>query len=211
MNRQRSRWLAIALVAIGVAAVPVVGNADAPQSAGGGGEIIDGGTFSIGTPDHIDPALNTELDSFQVINAVYDGLTDIDDSDPENIVVVPHLAESYESNEDATLWTFTVKEGQQFSDGEPILPSTFQRSWERAADLPGNYIYLLDFIEGGASAVVDGEADTISGSRRRRRGDDAHGHAVGSVRQLPRARRRSRRSCRLPRPPSRPARTARTR
>ena len=133
MNRQRSRWLAIALVGIGVSAVPVVGNAESPQSAGGGGEIIDGGTFPVGPPDHIDPALNTELNSFQFINAVFDGLTEIDDSDPENIVIVPHLAESFESNEDATVWTFVVKEGQQFSDGEPILPSTFKRSWERAA------------------------------------------------------------------------------
>ena len=173
MNRQRSRWLAIALVGIGVSAIPVVGSAESPQSAGGGGEIIDGGTFSVGPPDHIDPALNTELNSFQFINAVFDGLTDIDDSDPENIVIVPHLAESFESNEDATVWTFVVKEGQQFADGEPILPSTFQRSWERAASLPGNYNYLLNFIEGGAShgrrrgrqisgVVADDEAMTLT-------------------------------------------------
>ena len=42
-----------------------------------------------------------------------------------------------------------VKEGQQFSDGEPILPSTFKRSWERAAALAGDYSYLMNFIEGG--------------------------------------------------------------
>ena len=162
LNRQRSRWLAIALVGIGVSAVPVVGNAESPQSAGGGGEIIDGGTFPVGPPDHIDPALNMELNSFQFINAMFDGLTEIDDSDPENIAIVPHLAESFEPNEDATVWTFVVKEGQQFSDGEPILPSTFKRSWERAALLPGNYSYLMNFIEGG-EAAVDGEAEEISG------------------------------------------------
>ena len=162
MNRQRSRWLAIALVGIGVSAVPVVGSAESPQSAGGGGEIIDGGTFSVGPPEHIDPALNTTLNSFQFINAVFDGLTEIDDSDPENIEIVPHLAESFESNEDATEWTFVVKEGQQFSDGEPILPSTFKRSWERAAALAGDYSYLMNFIEGGEAAVA-GEADEITG------------------------------------------------
>ena len=72
------------------------------------------------------------------------------------------LAESFEPNEDATVWTFTIKEGQQFADGEPILPSTFQRSWERVADLAGDYSYLLNFIEGGAERLA-GEADTISG------------------------------------------------
>ncbi len=93
---------------------------------------------------------------------MFDGLTEIDDSDPENIVIVPHLAESFESNEDATVWTFVVKEGQQFSDGEPILPSTFKRSWERAAALAGDYSYLMNFIEGGEAAVA-GEADEITG------------------------------------------------
>ena len=72
------------------------------------------------------------------------------------------LAESFESNEDGTVWTFTIKEGQQFADGEPILPSTFQRSWERIADLAGDYSYLLNFIEGGAERLA-GEADTITG------------------------------------------------
>jgi oligopeptide transport system substrate-binding protein len=162
LNRQRSRWLATALVAVVVAGVPIVGSADSPQSAGGGGEIIDGGTFSVGPPEHIDPALNTTLNSFQFINAVFDGLTEIDDSDPESIEIVPHLAESFESNEDATEWAFVVKEGQQFSDGEPILPSTFKRSWERAAALAGDYSYLMNFIEGGEAAVA-GEADEISG------------------------------------------------
>ena len=164
MNRQRSRWLATALVGVGVMTVPLVGNAASPQSAGGGGEIIDGGTFVGGPPEHIDPALNTTLDAYQVINALYDGLTELDLSDPENTQIVPLLAESFESNEDATVWTFTIKEGMQFSDGEAILPSTFLRSWERASnpDFAGDYSYLLNFIDGGAEKLA-GEADTISG------------------------------------------------
>jgi oligopeptide transport system substrate-binding protein len=163
LNTQRSRWLATALVGVGVLTVPIVGNAAAPQSAGGGGgEIIDGGTFVGGPPEHLDPALNSTLDAYQVINAMYDGLTDIDATDPENTQVVPVLAESFEANEDATVWTFTIKEGLQFADGEPILPSTFVRSWERAADLAGDYSYLLGFIDGGDERLA-GEADTLSG------------------------------------------------
>jgi oligopeptide transport system substrate-binding protein len=142
--------------------VPLVGNAAAPGSAGGGGEIIDGGSWSAGPMEHLDPALNTLVDGYQAINAMYDGLTDIDVSDPENTRIVPHLAESFEANEDATVWTFTIKDGLQFADGEPILPSTFQRSWERAADLVGDYSYLLGFIDGGDERLA-GEADTISG------------------------------------------------
>ena len=140
----------------------MVGTAAAPQSSEGGGELIDGGTFIAGPPEHIDPALNSTLDAYQVINAMYDGLTDIDVSDPENTRIVPLLAESFEPNEDATVWTFTVREGLTFADGEEILPSTFQRSWERAADIAGDYSYLLNFIDGGAERLA-GEADSISG------------------------------------------------
>jgi len=131
-------------------------------SGSAGGELIDLGTFVGDPPEHVDPALNSTLDAYQVINAMYDGLTDIDASDPENPEIVPHVAESFESNEDASVWTFTIKEGQAFEGGEEILPSTFQRSWERAAELQGDYSYLMTFIEGGAEKL-DGTADTISG------------------------------------------------
>ena len=60
------------------------------------------------------------------------------------------------------MWTFTIRDGQTFAGGEEILPSTFQKSWERAADLAGDYSYLLGFIDGGTERLA-GEADTITG------------------------------------------------
>ncbi|MEO6317442.1 MAG: ABC transporter substrate-binding protein [Acidimicrobiales bacterium] len=136
---------------------------EAPEGAAGG-DLVDIGTFVGDPPEHIDPALNSTLDAYQVINAVYDGLTDIDATDPANPKIVPHVAESVEPNDDASVWTFTIREGQTFSDGEEILPSTFQNSWERAADLAGDYSYLLTFIEGGAERLdEEAPADSISG------------------------------------------------
>ncbi len=134
------------------------------ETAGGGtgGEFIDLGTFVGDPPEHLDPALNSTLDAYQVINALYDGLTDLDFSDPENPQIVPHLAETVEPNEDGSVWTFTIKEGAQFSDGSEINATTFQKSWERAADLAGDYSYLLTFIDGGAERLA-GEADTLAG------------------------------------------------
>ena len=127
-----------------------------------GGDFIDLGTI-VGDPlEHIDPALNSTLDAYQIINSIYDGLTDIDATDPEDPKIVPHVAESVEPNDDATVWTFKIREGQAFAGGEAILPSTFQRSWERAADLAGDYSYLLNFIDGGAERLA-GTADTLSG------------------------------------------------
>ncbi len=129
-----------------------------------GGEVVDLGTFVGDPPEHIDPALNVTLDAYQVVNALYDGLTDIDASDPDNPKIVPHVAESYEPNEDATIWTFTIRDGVEFSDGEQVLPSSFARAWERASDpdFAGDYSYLFNFIKGGAEKL-DGTAETLSG------------------------------------------------
>ena len=132
--------------------VTTQGDSDVATTAGG--DFVDLGTFVGDPPEHIDPALNSTLDAYQVVNPLYDGLTDIDASDPENPVIVPDVAESYEANEDATVWTFTIREGEQFSTGEPVLPSSFTRAWNRAAqpDFAGDYSYLIgSFIEGGQS------------------------------------------------------------
>ena len=134
-----------------------------PAGGAAGGDFIDIGTFVGDPPEHLDPALNSTLDAYQVINAMYDGLTDIDTSDPDNPEIVPHVAESFEANEDASVWTFKIREGQAFAGGEPIVPSTFKKSWERAAELAGDYSYLMTFLEGG-EAALDPESDhTISG------------------------------------------------
>jgi oligopeptide transport system substrate-binding protein len=135
---------------------------EAPAGAAGG-DFIDIGTFVGDPPEHLDPALNSTLDAYQVINAIYDGLTDIDASDPANPEIVGHVAESFEANEDATVWTFTIREGQTFAGGEEVLPSTFKKSWERAAALAGDYSYLLTFIEGGEAALEPEGDHTLSG------------------------------------------------
>ncbi|HKX70154.1 MAG TPA: ABC transporter substrate-binding protein, partial [Acidimicrobiales bacterium] len=158
MRRQRRGFKLLALI-LGLSLVAAAcGGDDDDEGAGDeaapeeeatqGGEVVDLGTFVGDPPEHIDPALNTTLDAYQVVNAVYDGLTDIDASDPENPEIVPQVAESFESNEDATEWTFTIREGLTFAGGEEILPSTFARSWERASDpeFAGDYSYLMNFI-----------------------------------------------------------------
>ena len=58
-------------------------HAEAATTAAGG-EFVDFGTI-VGDPlEHIDPALNTTLDGFQITSALYDGLTEIDFTDPDN-------------------------------------------------------------------------------------------------------------------------------
>lgn len=133
-------------------------------SSGGkeGGEFIDGGTSVPSAPEHIDPARNSTLDAYQIINALYDGLTDIDISDPKNPKVVPLVASQVTPNADASVWTFKIRDNEFFSNGEPVLPSSFARAWNRAGKIAGDYSYLLNFIKGGKE-MLDKKADTLSG------------------------------------------------
>ena len=73
------------------------GTEDTTPEGSAGGDFIDLGTFVGDPPEHMDPALNSTLDAYQAINAMYDGISDID---PETGEVVPHVAESWESNDD---------------------------------------------------------------------------------------------------------------
>ncbi len=175
MRRQRRGMKLLALI-LGLSLVAAAcGGDDDDESGSGdtgsggeeptqGGEVIDLGTFVGDPPEYLDPALNSTLDAYQVVNALYDGLTEIDASDPENPVVVGQVAESFESNDDATEWTFQIREGLKFSNGEDVLPSSFQLAWERASspELGGDYGYLFNFIEGGAEKL-DGTATELSG------------------------------------------------
>jgi oligopeptide transport system substrate-binding protein len=129
-----------------------------------GGELVDLSALAQGNVEHIDPALSTTVQASQMGESLYDGLTKVDYSDFDNPEVVGVVAESWESNDDASEWTFQIRDGLNFSDGTPVLPSSFQRAWERATepDFAGDYSYLFGFIEGGQEKL-DGEADTISG------------------------------------------------
>ena len=168
---RRSKLLLVPLLALAIVAAACGSddnnNATGTTAAGeDGGELIDLGTFAPNAPEHIDPGLNSELRAYQVVNALYDGLTEFDFSDPDNPEVKGLVAESFESNADATVWTFTIKKGLTFDNDEAVLPSSFVRGWERASgkDLnsAGDYSYLFKAIQGGAEKLA-GTAQTLAG------------------------------------------------
>lgn len=182
MTKRRAKTLALALV-LSVFAVACGSSSDdnttsdsatdssgaTSDTAGGGeaaagGEVIDGSTFVGDPPEHIDPALNSTLNSYQVINALWDGLTDIDATDPDNPKIVPDVATKIEPNADATVWTFTIRDDEFFSNGEQVMPSSFTRAWNRAAKLGGDYSYLIGFIDGGKESLDSKGATPISGA-----------------------------------------------
>ncbi|MBX3286663.1 MAG: peptide ABC transporter substrate-binding protein [Acidimicrobiales bacterium] len=132
-------------------------------------DVPKGGTFTdyaflsdSGTNTSFDPGVVQTLSESQITTSLFDGLTDFDFSEKCAPELKGAVAESWEANDDATEYTFKIKDDQVFSNGEPVLPSSFKLGWERAgsAELASAYGYLIGYIKGGADLQA-GDVDTL--------------------------------------------------
>src|SRR4028118_915134 len=102
-------------------------------ACGGGGATqfnTPPGTLEVGLeaePPELDPNLSSSYVDRQVMASIYDRLVDID----ENGKIVPMLAESYEVSDDGKTYTFKLRQGVQFHDGEPFDAEAVKFNLER--------------------------------------------------------------------------------
>lgn len=125
-----------------------------------------------GTNTSFDPGAVQTLNEFQITQAIFDSLTDFDFTEKCKPELKGDLAESWEVNDDATQYTFTLKKGIKYSNGTEVKASDFKKAWERAgsAELASAYGYLVNSIKGG-EALQAGDATTLEGVKA----DDAAG------------------------------------
>ncbi|GAA3881962.1 ABC transporter substrate-binding protein [Streptomyces sedi] len=124
--------------------------ANASSSAGGdAGEPVEGGelTFALASaPTCADPQQVATNDSLYPARQLVDSLTD---QDPETGEIVPWLAESWEVNEDATVYTFTLRDDATFSDGTPVDAEALRLNLDGIAALgaraPLGHSYLTGY------------------------------------------------------------------
>ncbi len=99
---------------------------------GGGGE--SGGTFTFGAagaPEVFDPFYASDGETFRVTRQIFEGLVEVK---PGSAELGPGLATEWEPSEDGKDWTFTLREGVEFSDGEPLNGEAVCANFERMAD-----------------------------------------------------------------------------
>jgi peptide/nickel transport system substrate-binding protein/oligopeptide transport system substrate-binding protein len=103
-------------------------------------------------PPAIDAVNVQESEGWQVAHNVLEGLVAYELDDQGGMQAVPDIAESWEANEDATVWTFTLKQGVMFQPpvSREVVAQDFVDSWNRATDPDnGSYTsYILAPIEG---------------------------------------------------------------
>ena len=108
-------------------------------------------------PESIDPALNTTVDGGSIVIACFEGLTSLDENDQP----VAGVAESWDVNEDKTLYTFYLRKDAKWSDGQPVTAYDFDYAWKRALhpDTAAEYAYQLFYIK-NSSEYNEGNAKT---------------------------------------------------
>ncbi len=118
-------------------------------------------TFNVGTePETMDVHLSTGVPEATIMLQIYDGLTRL------NAESIPELAlaESVDVSEDGLVYTFNLRDGLVYSNGDPLTAEDFVFSWKRALDpeLAADYAYMLYYIKGAeAYNTGEGSADDV--------------------------------------------------
>ncbi|MCC6945026.1 MAG: ABC transporter substrate-binding protein [Thermomicrobiales bacterium] len=92
----------------------------------------DGDTLVVvvdGSPSDLDPHSSYDYRSVMAILGAYEGLIGLVGSSADEVQGL--IAESWESNDDLSVWTFKIRPGITFHDGSPVDAEAVRLSYER--------------------------------------------------------------------------------
>ena len=148
------RYISIFVIALLALALSACGERerDVDKAAQEGIMLIGNGS----EPKSIDPHLVTGVTENQIIQTMVEGLIAYHPDD--DTVPYPGVAQSWESNDDFTVWTFKLRDNAKWSNGDPVVASDFVYSWERILSpaLGAEYAEMLYVID-NAAAFHQGE------------------------------------------------------
>ncbi|CAN5691829.1 ABC transporter substrate-binding protein [soil metagenome] len=150
----RNRALRVAGIALVVALLtPMLAPAASGQDADGGKL-----TFVWGDDNDLDsmnPFVAVEAPAFTVFYLTYDLLVNLGQ---EDLSPSPGLAESWETSEDGKTWTFKIREGVEWSDGEPLtahdVAYTYNRVIEDKEGCCIDYLRVVETVEAPDDTTV---------------------------------------------------------
>jgi peptide/nickel transport system substrate-binding protein len=159
----RRFWLSIAAVALGASLLASTAFAASEQAPRKGGTLR--AMFATDV-DFVDPALAYYVHSWQIMGATGAFLLRFPDREgAAGSRVVPEVAAGMPTvSRDGRTYTFTVRNGFRFSNGQPVTAANFAYAINRALNpqmqSPAGP-FMADIV--GAQAVLDGKARTASG------------------------------------------------
>ncbi len=121
------------------------------KSSGGGAK--DDKTISVclaSEPDTIDPALNSAVDGASLCIHLFSGLAKWNEKNEIVPDAAEELVEGVENEDGTVTYTYTLRDGLTWSDGEPVTAKDFEFAWKRAAspDLAADYGYMFEVVDG---------------------------------------------------------------
>jgi peptide/nickel transport system substrate-binding protein len=119
-----------------------------------------GATLRVGLTQQIDslnPFLGASLAATDVFRAIYPTLTSYS---PDNFSVTPELAESWSTAPDKLTWTFRIRPGVRWSDGQPVTARDAAYTYNRMMADPAASTANGNFVENFA-AVTAPDARTL--------------------------------------------------
>ncbi len=130
------------------------------QTGGGGGGGAGSSTLNINlgaeVPD-LDSVTTTDSVSFNVLTNLMEGLYRLDpDNEP-----IPAAAEGVEVSPDGKIYTFTLRDGIQWSNGDPVVAEDYRYAWLRVLDpkTAATYAYIISTFVKGADAYNTKKGD----------------------------------------------------
>jgi len=116
--------------------------------------------FPTGDPSTLDPQAAGTLDESQVIHNIYDGLVTYD---PVTLAPAPDLATKWTISSDGLNYTFTLRSGVTFSNGQPLTADDVKYTFDRLANPDTGKSYTSEMLN-----AVHGIADARNSDKTKR-------------------------------------------
>src|ERR1051326_5062908 len=162
MLRKKMFWISQALLLLGVLSIILTGcGSSTPSTNLAPKQVIK--VPNVGTADvrTLDPALITDLNSSGALSLIEDGLVGLD---AKTLKVVPDLAQSWDVSSDGKPYTFHLRSGLKFSNGDPLTAQDFAYSIDRAFDpAQSGKSYTPTYYLGNPAAGIVGGNDRANG------------------------------------------------
>lgn len=154
-----TKSLVAGFVAATLATAPVLAAGTHPVT---GEALADDQTFTYRVLDEhssVDPQIVEDVTGSELVRDLFEGLMN-QDADGN---LTPGVATGFTTNDDKSVYTFTLRDDAKWSDGKPVTAGDFVYAWRRLADpetaSPYSWFAEIMAIE-GVGPILAGEADT---------------------------------------------------
>ncbi|WP_326596448.1 ABC transporter substrate-binding protein [Streptomyces sp. NBC_01803] len=131
--RPRAAKMFAAVLTIGLIVTGCASDRDDDGSGGDSETFVFG---AAGDPASLDPGLASDGETFRVTRQAFETLLD---HEPGGTELVGGLAETWESNPEGTEWTFNLRDGVTFHDGEELTGEVICANFDRWYNWSGTY------------------------------------------------------------------------